>query len=100
MQLYPSTTTYTLNIGDMLGPVVCSANCTPACSFEWKKDDMEKENNANLTFQVENRYSAGNYTCVATRGASITAMIGLSLFVRCTYISVLHNILTVINLKA
>ena len=95
VQLYPSTSIYILNIGETLGPVVCSADCTPFCSFKWKKDDITVVNNANFIFLVQNKNNAGNYTCVATRGASVTDMIGISLFVRCTYVSVLHNISTV-----
>ena len=94
MKLYPNTSIYTLTIGKPLGPVVCSADCTPTCSFQWKKDTQTIVNNATLSFHVENRSSAGNYTCVATRGDSVKDT-GISLFVRCKYISSLYSILTV-----
>ena len=91
MQLSPSTTTYTLNIGQILGPVTCSADCTPYCTFKWTKPTSATVNGATLLFTVENKHSRGTYTCVATRGGSVTDTMSISLFVRCRHICILQN---------
>ena len=85
VQLSPNTTIYTLNIGQVIGPVICSADCTPYCTFKWTKQSSLVVNGATLSLTVENKNHGGTYTCVATRGRLFTVSRSISLFVRCTH---------------
>ena len=85
MRLFPTTSTYTLNIGQILGPVTCSADCSPYCTFQWTKESSAVATGATLSLSVDNRNRRGTYTCEATRGGSFTDRRSISLFVRCMY---------------
>ena len=81
MQISPSTSTYTLNIGERLGPVVCSADCVPNCKFIWNRGSNTKT----LDLTIQDKNDRGTYTCTATRGTStyFTETRSLTTYVRC-----------------
>ena len=82
MQLSPSTTTYTLTVGERLGPVVCSATCVPTCTFKWTKGTTTISNHGTLSHTIQNKNDRGNYSCTATRGTSVTDTRSITVYVR------------------
>ena len=93
MELQPSTTSYTLNIGESLGPVVCSATCVPTCSFSWTRDTQPISNSDTLQLSIQNKNERGTYTCTATRGTTITKAKSIAVNVRCKFdiFSTIHS---------
>ena len=83
MRLSPSTSTYTLNIGQRLGPVVCSADCVPNCTFKWKRESGTDA----LALTIQDKNDSGMYTCTATRGTStsFTETRSIMVYVRCKH---------------
>ena len=85
MELQPSTTSYTLNIGESLDPVLCSATCVPTCSFTWARDTQTISNSGTLQLSIQNKNQRGTYSCTATRGTAITETRSIAVYVRCKF---------------
>ncbi|XP_071173994.1 matrix-remodeling-associated protein 5-like isoform X3 [Mytilus edulis] len=63
ISLSPSDSNYTKKEGDVLGSIVCSADCYPACSFTWTYPDGTKRNSSSLYIYPLQKNHDGLYKC-------------------------------------
>ncbi|XP_052062630.1 carcinoembryonic antigen-related cell adhesion molecule 5-like isoform X3 [Mytilus californianus] len=61
--LSPSNSNYSKKEGDSLGSIMCTADCNPACRFEWTYPDGTKRNGASLVLSYLQKNHDGIYKC-------------------------------------
>ncbi|XP_060572499.1 hemicentin-1-like [Ruditapes philippinarum] len=59
---------YTVDEETKLHNIKCEADCFPACTYKWTKDNRIIDNTDTLSLRQIQKSSAGNYTCRATNG--------------------------------
>ena len=66
--LDPPQSSYTVPSGTLLPPVSCSADCNPACTYKWVKNDSPDATTTlrTLTLGQADPQTAGIYKCVAS----------------------------------
>ncbi|XP_052807151.1 cell adhesion molecule DSCAML1-like isoform X1 [Mya arenaria] len=69
--LDPTDTHYTVEIGETLATVTCSASCWP-CSYMWTGPGPFSSSEQTISLQGATKASDGRYTCTATNGRTST----------------------------
>ncbi|XP_021354371.1 uncharacterized protein LOC110450902 [Mizuhopecten yessoensis] len=81
--LSPVDVTYTVDEGDTLPDITCTAGCRPGCTFVWTKPDNNSfTSSAVLSLGQLDRSENGTYQCTAQNTIG-TSTIMFSLHVRC-----------------
>ena len=69
-----------------LGPIVCSAQCSPPCQFHWIKPDGSVVDGSNLEIQSLRKSDDGTFTCHTGNGYGNNATTNLNVTVNCKYL--------------
>jgi len=86
VSITPTTSKYTEQIGDNIGPVNCSADCNPACSYTWSRTGSSP-----LILNNLQKTDSGDYVCTATNSQGNKKSPTINVDVQCKII--LSNIL-------
>lgn len=81
--LNPNRSEIVVNEFDEIGPVHCSADCVPSCTYIWTGTGMN-ENIPILQIVNISRTQNGTYTCIAKNGYGEHLKI-LNIVVQCKY---------------
>ncbi|WAR06474.1 HMCN2-like protein, partial [Mya arenaria] len=65
VSLSPSKTSCTVNEGDIINAIMCSAMCYPACTYTWSRSGVTVSSTATLNLHQAERVEAGSYVCTA-----------------------------------
>jgi hypothetical protein len=82
----PAEESITKVLGRSLGPIVCSAQCSPPCQFYWIKTDGTVINGSNLAIPSLSKNDHGTFTCHAGNGYGNNAAKNLNVTVNCKYL--------------
>jgi hypothetical protein len=81
-----------------LGPIVCSAQCSPPCQFHWIKPDGSVVDGSNLEIPSLTNNDDGTFTCHTGNGYGNNATKNLNVTVNCKYMYVIiYSELTLIK---
>lgn len=83
MKLTPENRSYTLEVGQSLENITCTAECDPECSFSWTKAARIISNTSVLSYKINEKSDAGTFKCRATRPPSYSASTSINLIVNC-----------------
>ena len=72
--------------GQRLGPIVCSAQCSPPCQFYWIKPDGTVVNGPKLEIPSLSKNDHGTCTCHAANSYGNNTTKNLLLTVNCKYL--------------
>jgi len=78
--LSPYESTYLLRAGDSLGPITCSAECSPNCSYFWSRMEQSELLIANIQPSQD-----GEYTCNATNALGTSSSPPIFVEVQCKF---------------
>ena len=73
-------------MGQSLGPIVCSAQCSPSCKFYWIKPDGTVVDGSNLSISNLSKNDHGTCTCHTGNGYGNNATKNLNVTVSCKYL--------------
>lgn len=66
INITPLTQVYTVQeITDSIGPINCTADCTPECTMTWNGPNIPDGTTSVLNLQNIDRNQAGDYRCMA-----------------------------------
>lgn len=82
MNFRPPDETYIFIENATFGPIVCQADCFPACTFNWEKDGVISNTSA-LSKQVFDGTDSGEYKCTATHERGFFAVKSVNLDAIC-----------------
>ena len=80
-------------LGQRLGPIVCSAQCSPPCKFYWIKPNRTVVVGSNLAISSLSKNDQGTFTCQAGNGYGNNGTQNLNITVNCKYL-MLNTILS------
>lgn len=85
VELSPSTMNYTINETDGIGPIFCSADCKPNCTFSWSGPNLPYWTSSLLYLQFVNRSHAGDYHCNASNsiGTAMSSTVRVIVYCKC-----------------
>ena len=92
----PANQSITKIMGQRLGPIVSSAQCSPQCQFHWIKPDGTVIDGSNLEIPSLSKNDHGTFTCHTGNGYGNNATKNLLVTVNCKYL-MLNTILLLAN---
>ena len=82
----PADESITKVLGQSLGPITCSAQCSPPCQFHWTNPGGTVVDGPNLTIPILSKNEHGTFTCHAGNGYGNNATKNLLVTVNCKYL--------------
>lgn len=83
VKLLPSNQSYTVIETKSVGPITCTADCTPNCTMSWNGPYIPDSTTSVLTLQNINRTQAGNYSCTASNKLGSEKSVTVTVIVNC-----------------
>ena len=85
MSFNPAVASITKVIGQSLGPIVCSAQCSPSCQFHWTKPNGSVVDGSILEIPSLSKNDHGILTCHTGNSYGNNVTKNLQLTVNCKY---------------
>lgn len=76
-----------VNESDQLGPINCTADCVPACSYLWTGPG-KNEHKIGLKIENISRDQNGTFTCTAKNGYG-EKTVDINIVVQCKYTNII-----------
>ena len=97
MSFNPVNESITQVLGQVLGPIDCSAECNPPCQFHWIKPDGTVVDGSTLQIPRLSKNDHGTFTCHAGNGYGNNGTKNLDVTVNCKHL-MLNTILSLANI--